>query len=361
MDIVEATHDYERWLAAFNPLHADDLDEKHHLMRGENPFAYFRATYCRWAQRRSAFGDEWLNAPVVPSVGDLHPENFGTWRDAEGRLCWGVNDFDEAAELPYANDLVRLATGVRAAREAGAIEVRMGFACAAILAGYRAGLKAGGIPFVLEELHAELRALAMTREREPKKFWDKLAAQMASAATAIPADVRLLLNESLPADAERAELRFREKVGVGSLGKARYLAVATWAGGTVAREAKRLTPSVDVWLGGEPAESQACRIAATAVRCPDPFLMFHERWIVRRLAPRSSRIELEFLKPTTDLAVLLTAMGTETANVHLGRRDCAADVLDDLDARPVEWLKHAVRAASRDIDEDRKVWRSRAG
>ena len=44
------------------------------------------------------------------AVGDIHVENFGTWRDAEGRLVWGVNDFDEAARMPYAIDIVRLAT-----------------------------------------------------------------------------------------------------------------------------------------------------------------------------------------------------------------------------------------------------------
>src|SRR5205823_13444764 len=43
----------------------------------------------------------------VPSCGDAHLENFGTWRDAEGRLVWGVNDLDEAATLPFAADLVR--------------------------------------------------------------------------------------------------------------------------------------------------------------------------------------------------------------------------------------------------------------
>ena len=41
-------------------------------------------------------------------VGDLHVENFGVWRDAEGRLVWGVNDFDEACEAAFAGDLVRL-------------------------------------------------------------------------------------------------------------------------------------------------------------------------------------------------------------------------------------------------------------
>jgi hypothetical protein len=38
-------------------------------------------------------------APVVTGVGDLHVENFGTWRDADARLVWGVNDFDEAAVM----------------------------------------------------------------------------------------------------------------------------------------------------------------------------------------------------------------------------------------------------------------------
>ena len=48
--------------------------------------------------------------PKVLAVGDLHIENFGTWRDSEGRLVWGVNDFDETWRLPYTQDLVRLTT-----------------------------------------------------------------------------------------------------------------------------------------------------------------------------------------------------------------------------------------------------------
>ena len=39
-------------------------------------------------------------------VGDLHVENYGTWRDAEGRLVCGNNDFDETCPLPYTNDVV---------------------------------------------------------------------------------------------------------------------------------------------------------------------------------------------------------------------------------------------------------------
>jgi uncharacterized protein (DUF2252 family) len=44
-------------------------------------------------------------APIVLSVGDLHIDSYGTWRDVEGRMCWGVDDFDEAWPLPYANEI----------------------------------------------------------------------------------------------------------------------------------------------------------------------------------------------------------------------------------------------------------------
>jgi hypothetical protein len=44
-----------------------------------------------------------MEAPRVLCVGDLHVGSFGTWRDAEGRLCWGVDDFDDAYPLIFPN------------------------------------------------------------------------------------------------------------------------------------------------------------------------------------------------------------------------------------------------------------------
>ena len=61
----------------------------------EGPFPFLRATFYRWAQTWPEVSPETFAAPVALAVGDLHVENFGTWRDVEGRLIWGVNDFDE--------------------------------------------------------------------------------------------------------------------------------------------------------------------------------------------------------------------------------------------------------------------------
>ncbi|MFG3493633.1 DUF2252 domain-containing protein [Streptomyces sp. NPDC047928] len=44
--------------------------------------------------------------------GDLHAENFGTYMDANGRLVFNVNDFDEAYVGPFTWDLKRLAASL---------------------------------------------------------------------------------------------------------------------------------------------------------------------------------------------------------------------------------------------------------
>ena len=95
MDIKQATEEYEAWLGKRLTLVPADLELKHQRM-AESPFPFLRATFYRWVQRWPEVCPELATAPAVLSVGDLHVENFGTWRDAEGRLIWGINDFDEA-------------------------------------------------------------------------------------------------------------------------------------------------------------------------------------------------------------------------------------------------------------------------
>jgi uncharacterized protein (DUF2252 family) len=117
---------------------------------------------------------ELAKGPQVLAVGDLHVENFGTWRDSEGRLIWGVNDFDEAYPLSYANDLVRLAVSAHLAVAAGHLPLKRKDICDAILEGYREGLESRGLPFVLGEKHEWLRRIAESKLRDPIHFWAKI-------------------------------------------------------------------------------------------------------------------------------------------------------------------------------------------
>ncbi|MBP0623235.1 DUF2252 family protein [Cupriavidus consociatus] len=116
---------YEDWLRRQCDVVEADLNYKHQRML-KGPHTFLRATYFRWAKRVKYFAANCLEAPSVLAVGDCHVENFGTWRDGEARQVWGVNDFDDAAVMPYTLDLVRLATSATLAqkREAPAPEVR---------------------------------------------------------------------------------------------------------------------------------------------------------------------------------------------------------------------------------------------
>src|SRR4249919_389222 len=106
----EATENYRTWLGTKLTLTDEEWKRRKKRVAESTPFEFLRATFYRWSQWWPTVCEGLDNAPLVLGVGDVHVENFGTWRDAEGRLVWGINDFDEAADIPYPFDLVRLAT-----------------------------------------------------------------------------------------------------------------------------------------------------------------------------------------------------------------------------------------------------------
>jgi len=352
--IVAATTRYEAWLAERIPLVKPDLGLKHHAMSA-GIFPFLRATFYRWAARwRTLVGDV-AAAPTVLAVGDLHVENFGTWRDQEGRLVWGVNDFDEAFDLPYTNDLLRLALSAHLAISANHLALRPADACEAILKGYAKGLKEGGSPFVLAERHQWLRTTVAGELRDPVKFWAKLN-DLPTSKARIPGRAAKALESALPAK----KLPYRvvhRTAGLGSLGRQRFVALAQWNGGQIAREAKALVPSTCGWFSGKKNDrSQYDRIVRQAIRGPDPFLDVRKGWIARRLAPDCSRIELANLPKDHDESRLLEAMGKETANVHLGSKRAAGKIKRDLSKRPDGWLHNAAKAMVRATIEDWQSW-----
>src|SRR5436190_5869686 len=193
MNIQQSTRGYELWLGQRMPLIAKDVRAKHQRMR-QSVFAFLRATFYRWAQVWPQICPELLTAPSVLAVGDLHVENFGTWRDAEGRLVWGINDFDEACWLSYSNDLIRLAVSAHLAAEENQLVCNLTDICRAIADGYQEGMRRGGRPFVLAEHHAWLRKLAISELRDPIPFWKKL--DELPSVTAIPHHVRKKLRDA---------------------------------------------------------------------------------------------------------------------------------------------------------------------
>ena len=342
MHFRSATQSYRRWLRAHGqPGAGRGKDE---AMRA-SPFALLRGSYYRWAQRFPALCPEAHAAPVVLAIGDLHVENYGTWRDAEGRLVWGINDFDEVHPLPYTNDLVRLATSAALALP----DEKPADLCTPVLDGYAGYLESGGSPYVLSAEHTWLRDLVTAGARDPVKFWRKL--EDAKPYGPVPAVPRRLLKAALPEEATDVRFVRREGAGLGALGCVRVTALAQWRGGWVAREVKALLPSATGWAAGEAdlaPEPQLQRLLTGARRSPDPFFAVHPGWTVRRLSPYCSRVELADMADTEagmprDLERLLRAMGRELANAHLASPKAVPAIRRDLARRPGKWLLRAVR------------------
>jgi hypothetical protein len=363
MDVLEATADFERWLAQRLTPDRSALALKHKHM-AEGAFPFFRATFYRWAQLWPRVCPELARAPRVLAVGDLHVENFGLWRDTEGRLIWGVNDLDEAWPGPYTLDLVRLTASAYLALREEHLAVGRRAASEAIEEGYRDAMAAGGGPFVLAEHHRWLRLLALNKLRDPVGFWEKISA-LPAYPNPVPAEAKELLKTALPSCAAPYQLKKRI-AGLGSLGHPRILALGSYHGSYVAREAKAMRPSAWLWAANSPRSEQGeCgppelysdALNQRALRVQDPFLQFHGAWLVRRLAPDCSRIELSSLPKERDESKLLYSMGWEAANLHLGTPSVIARLRRDLAARRGPWLHKAAKAMSSATVEDWEGWR----
>ena len=342
MNIRQSSRSYEDWMRACTSVVEAQLAHKHQKMK-RDPFGFFRGTYYRWAQVWPEICPECVKAPRLLAVGDVHVNSFGTWRDAEGRLCWGIDDFDEAWPLPYTNDLVRLAASVKIARKLGYVSLRTKLARQVILAGYAQTLNHGGCPIVLAEGERHLEKLGIAAIKPPERFWEKLT-QRPTLSRGLPGDAKKALEQSFPGDHLRYRVVMRE-AGVGSLGHQRFVAIAECQGGYIAREAKRVVLPAGIWFDGGPNHRQSCyeRVLHSAIRSPDPYQRPWKSWVIRRLSPDSNPIAVEDLPEKRDEETLLRAMGSEVANVHLGQFQSVKQVLNDLQRRDANWLRTAAK------------------
>jgi len=334
---------YERWLRKRCDVVETDLQAKHVRMR-RSAFDFLRATYFRWARRIETVCPGFDAAPKALCVGDTHVENFGTWRDAQARLVWGVNDFDEAATMPYPYDLVRLATS---ARLAPTLNVDAAQAAAAILAGYLKGLDEPR-PMLLDEHAHWLRPLVAGAPNASRKFWKEVDEYPDALP---PALVRRALKRSLPRQAVVVRYASRSKGG-GGLGRPRYLVVAQWQGGRLVHEAKALVPSAWEWARStSTAKSRLLDLAYGLYRSPDPQLAIQTGYVLRRIAPDAHKVELKDVSGQGLGTKLLEAMGEDLGALHAAHRR-RKQVLEDVRGRRPNWLHQAAETAEQSVQHD---------
>jgi hypothetical protein len=352
MKIVESTAAYEAWLRAQlgNEVVEKDIATKHAKM-AEGPFPFLRATYWRWAETILDICPELADAPQVLAVGDIHLENYGTWRDDDGRLIWGVNDFDEAADMPYALDLVRL--GVSAAVGCPHLDTTADI-CANILRGYADGL-ANPHPIVLDHDYAVLRKLVSVPNRERAHFWAKMATLKPTKAPP-PERYTQAIERAMP-DKGLAISHYRRTAGAGSLGRPRFVGLAQWRGAPVVREAKAALPSAWNRPKGRGARTLRCYEIATAkYRAPDPWYALIDDVVVRRLSPNNRKLDAETHPLELIDKKMLRLMGRELASIHLGLVDARKAIERDLRKRGTGWLTGAVKRAAGFVRDEQRKW-----
>ncbi|TCM15354.1 uncharacterized protein DUF2252 [Novosphingobium sp. PhB165] len=352
--IEASAHAFEQWQRTrLGPLFVEkDLERKHNKMR-KGVFPFLRATYWRWSEIVFDMLPHWRDASQVLAIGDTHLENFGTWRDAEGRLVWGANDFDDACVMPWSLDLVRLATSaVLAAGE----DADIAGICAAIWEGYREGIAAPS-PIILDRDRGWLRTDLVLGDEERKEFWEDFD----QPPSIIPASYLSALKASLPSDGGDP-VCFARQAGTGSLGKPRFVAsLANWRGGPVLREAKGMLPSAWTLFHGGTEAPGVMEVAQGAFRSPDPCLQIHGDILVRRLSPNSRKIEAEdkgrlLLRPR-----MVRMMGQEIANCHASDIARAAAVRAEVMARSGDWLEPDARTMAKVVAKDQNDFASSGG
>ena len=351
--IRESTRQYEDWLR--EQLQGDvleqDIAKKHDKMR-ESAFVFLRATYWRWAEMIFDVCPDLAGGAQVLAVGDIHLENYGTWRDVDGRLSWGVNDFDEAAEMPYLLDLVRLAASALLERNRRRITDEE--ICAAILKGYRQGLHAPQA-VVLDRDKQWLRDLVVVSEKERTKFWKKMAGLKGKPA---PERYRAAIADAMPETGLSIKTA-RRSAGTGSLGRPRWVGTTDWRGAPIVREAKALVTSA--WSRAHGVSNREVRVGEIAkgrFRPLDPWHRIKDNVEVRRLSPNNRKIEVEKGKSGLFTSDMLQIMGFELANVHLGTAERRDAIKQDLEDRKRGWLTTNARKASDAITQEYNDWKA---
>ena len=351
--IEESTAAYEQWLRQElgRDLVEADLATKHEQMAAQ-PFPFLRATYWRWAEMILRVCPELAKAPSVLAVGDIHLENFGTWRDVEGRLIWGVNDYDEAHEMPYALDLVRL--GVSAALGTPHLDTNKHI-CAHILEGYRAGLK-DPHPIVLDQDYGWMRSIFVVNEAGRQHFWQKIDTLSGHKSAAPPKDYVKALRAALPDP--KIALRFEPRTaGLGSLGRPRFVGIGDWKGGRILREAKAALPSAWSLFHGRATALHCYEMATGRYRAPDPWYDVRKGIVVRRLSPNNRKLDTGHEPGLLASPKMLHAMGHELAAIHLGGADRHAAIEKDLRKRKSGWLYQALERAAAFVRADQAKWK----
>jgi uncharacterized protein (DUF2252 family) len=116
------------------------------------------------------------SAPLAWCCGDLHIENFGSYKGDDRQVYFDINDFDEAALAPASWDMVRLLASIQCGAEAMSATPEQALAVSAsCLDAYRKALAGGKPLWVVRETSTGMVNTLLTelQQRDRASFLDK--------------------------------------------------------------------------------------------------------------------------------------------------------------------------------------------
>jgi uncharacterized protein (DUF2252 family) len=368
-------------IAAFNKGRNPELLALKYRKMAASLFGYFRGTnhlfHARWP------GGSWLERmPAVWLNGDLHLENFGSYRGDNRLVYFDIGDFDDGALGPLGRDLVRFMVGVHmAGHEMGFGARRAGALNRIFLASYRAALAGGKARWIerrtaegvigelLVKLERRTQADLLAKRTAVKKGKRRLRTDTGKA-LALPPEERARVVRFMKRFAEgRMDPRFfkvldvaQRIAGVGALGLRRYVVLVAGDGGRDGAALIDLKSQNGSTLIPHLAQRQP-RFASEAARVVEienrmqavgpaflaPVSIGGRSFTLRELQPSADKLDLSTTQPgRAAFESVVAAMGelTAWAQLRCAGRDGAAPI-DGLMAfaRNADWSRPLVALA----------------
>ena len=297
---------------------------KFRKMRAD-PFVFLRGS-CHLFYQRLPLVDVLRNAPLAWVCGDLHLENFGSYKGDNRLTYFDINDFDEAALAPCLWDLVRFLCSVRlGAASLGIDDAAAAALCQVFVDAYAGALASGKARWVERETANGLvrDLLDDLRERSREAFLDtrtdlkgKRRRIRCDGKKALPAteSQRATIEQFMASFAQTqpnpeffSVLDVAQRIaGTGSLGLDRYIVLVEGKGSPASNylldikqaQASALLPYLAV---AQPAwASEAARVVAVQSRMQAiamaflyPVAINGQPYILRGLQPSEDRVALD--------------------------------------------------------------------
>ena len=359
-----------------------------------DPYAFFRGTaalfYDTLAMSRSL-----KSSPLVLACGDLHLENFGSYKGDNRLVYFDLVDFDESCIAPVAFELVRLLTSILvAAKPLKMSDAIAGKMIQQFLDHYAANVVArkprwteralatGPVKKLLQSLKGRHRR-DIIKERTVSKSGKQRLLTDGEKSLAISDKDRtraysilhaFAITQQLPAFFEPIDIA-RRIAGNGSLGLERYVALVRGDGGADGQylidikfaNASALATRIDVtqphWKNDAERVVSIQRISQAIPPALLGFVGIRScGYVIKELEPTADRVNLTALggKPAALLDVVQT-MAETVAWAHL--RSCdrlgadSVEVLADFAGR-AQWRDTIVRSASAAHSMITRQWRN---